>query len=106
MFAVRSNGAALAGLFGPKQKPRPAKSYATLAEALSDSDELKSLAEIMAHALGIEVTPHDEAEIDADQHEARPYRLSPDAVLSISPDVMEYTKALLQAHGWQSRAWQ
>ena len=73
MLLERSNGAALAGLFGPKQKRRPARSYASLAEELADSDELKSLGEIMAGALGIEVTP-DEAEGDgADDIEARPY---------------------------------
>ena len=112
MLLERSNGAALAGLFGPKQK-RLRHDYPTLAAALADSDELKSLGEIMAGALGIEV-PHDEADADsADDIEARPYersttstrRFAPDAVTHVSPAVMQATVALLKSHGWSSRAW-
>ena len=77
MLAVRSNGAALASLLGqPKQRRRPARSHHTLAEALGDSDELKSLGEIMA--LGAEVTPHDGIVADTTStHPLRPTPCSP-----------------------------
>jgi hypothetical protein len=110
----RANGAVLASLLGPGRvvRRRPADSYSTLAEALSDSDELKSLGEIMAPALGIEVHDDDEHMLDRDVEElsdtvqhSRPYRFAPDAVLHVPEGLMEATKNLLQARGMRSRAW-
>ena len=106
IFNDRHPGASLTALLGQPRQRRLRQDYATLAEALADNLP-KPLAEEMATALGlpIKVASRDFSLLDADQHEARPYRLAPDAVLSISPAVMEATKDLLRAHGWQSRAW-
>jgi len=55
----RAAGAALASLLGPGRAAwrRPAYSHLTLGEVLSDSEEFKPLGEIMADALGIDLTP-------------------------------------------------
>jgi hypothetical protein len=107
MLPVRSNGAVLASLLGSRPKP-VRRAYASLAEELGDADELKSLGEIMAPALGIELkdsaaVPADEQmrDIDVDRD-----HLSPDAVLRVPHAVMEATKNLMRARGWNSRAWQ
>jgi hypothetical protein len=106
MFAVRSNGAALAGLFGPTRRRHPARSYASLADELADNDELRSLPELMANALGIEVEVNLEHDMDvvADDigddadHAAN-------AVLRVPEEYMQATKRLLAARGMTSRAW-
>ena len=86
IFNDRHPGASLTALLGQRAGPALRQDYATLAEALADTDELKSLGEILGHALGIEATH----EADAAGHAAA---------------VMEATKDLLRAHGWHSRAW-
>ena len=58
MLPVRSNGAVLASLLGSRPKP-VRRAYASLADELGDTDELKSIGEILASALGIE--PEDRA---------------------------------------------
>ena len=95
----RSRGAALAGLFGPKQG-RLRQDYPSLAAALADNLP-KPLAEEMATALGFPIDA--EPVLDTTTSACR---FAPDAVVSISPAVMQATVALLKSHGWSSRAWQ